>query len=104
MAITPNGLGEAAVGMGVEEDDRRSNEDGAEGGVMSHERRSTEGIIADGESRSDDKGKRGVEASASTASIASLTGRFLMPIERVAVPRLAHRRLCWASAKRSVAA
>jgi len=27
-----------------------------------------------------------------------------MPVERVTVPLLAHRRLCWAPAKRSVAA
>ena len=71
---------------------------------MSHYCQSTDDIIGDGESRSDDKGKREVESSASTASIASLTGRFLMPIERVAVPLLAHYRLRWAPAKRSVAA
>ena len=37
--------------------------------MMSHERHSTDGIIADGESRSDDKGKRGVEGCMTTASI-----------------------------------
>src|SRR5215831_8119530 len=79
--------------MGVEGDVRSSDEDGAEGGAMSHERYATEGIIADGESRGDEKGKRGVEACASTASIASPTGRFVMPFERVTVPLLAHRRL-----------
>ena len=102
IAINRSAPGEAAVGMGVEEDDRRSDEDGAEGGVMSYDRHSTDGIIADVVGRSDDEGKRGIEAYASTASIASLTGRFVMPIERVAVPLLAHCRLCWAPAKRSV--
>ena len=71
---------------------------------MSYDRHSTEGIIADGESRSDKKGKREVESSASTASIASPTGRFVMPVLRVAVFLLAHRRLCWAPANRSVSA
>ena len=89
--------------MGVEGDVRRSDEDGAEGGVMSHERRTKEGIIANFSGMIDDKSKREVEASASTASIASLTGRFVMPVERVAVPLLAHCRFCWAPAKRSVA-
>jgi hypothetical protein len=102
MVINRNGPGEAAVGMGVEWDVRRSDEDGAEGGVMSYDRQFTDGILAAGESRIDDEDKRGIEAYASTAFIASPTGRFLMPVERVTVPLLAHRRLCWAPAKRSV--
>jgi hypothetical protein len=104
MVITPNGPGGTAVGIGVEGDDRSSDEDGAERGVMSHERHSTDDIIADGESRSDDKGKREVESYVSTASLASAAGLFVMPIEWVAVPLFAHRRLCWAPAKRSVVA
>jgi len=91
-------------GNGCGGDLRSSDEDGAEGGVMSYDHHSTDEIIADGESRSDDNGKREVEASASTASIASPTGCFVMPIERVTVPLLAQRRLCWAPAKRNVAA
>src|SRR5262245_54895502 len=46
MAVHRNGLGDAAVGKGVEGDVRSSDQDGAEGGVMSHERHSTDGIIA----------------------------------------------------------
>jgi len=104
MVITSNGPGEAAVGMGEEGDVRSSDEDYAEGGVRSHERHSTDGIIADVISRSADRGKRGVESCASTASIASLTEHFVMPVERVTVPLFAHRRLCWTPAKRGVAA
>ena len=88
--------------MGVEGDVRSNDEDGVEGCVMSHERHTTDDVIADVVSRSDDKGKRGVEACASTASIASLTERFVMPVERVTVPLLAHHRLCWVQAERSV--
>ena len=102
MAINRSEPGEAAVRKVVKGDDRRKDEDGVEGGVMSHERHSTEGIIADTVSSVDDEGKRRIEAYASTASIASLTGRFMIPVERVTVPLFAHRRLCWAPAKRSV--
>jgi hypothetical protein len=70
---TPNGPGEAALGMGVEGDVRRSDEDGVEGGVMSYERHSTEGIIADAVGRGDDKGKWGVEGCMSTASVFIVT-------------------------------
>jgi len=104
MAINRSGPGEAAVGMGVEGDARSSGEEGVEGGVMSYDRQSTEGIIAKVARKANDQGKREFEAYGSTASITSPTGRLVMPVERVAVPMLAHRRLCWAPAKRSVVA
>ena len=104
MVLNRSGPGEADVRKSVEEDDRRSDEDVVEGGVMSYDRNSTDDIIADAVGRSDDKGKWGVEAYASTASIASPTGPFVMPVERVAAPLFAHRRLCWSPAKRSVTA
>ena len=69
MDLNRSGTSEAAVGMGVEGDVRRSDEDGVEGCVMSYDRQSTEGIIADGESRSHDKGKWGVEGCMATACI-----------------------------------
>jgi hypothetical protein len=72
--------------------------------MLSYDRHSTDDIIPDVVSRSDDKGKGGVEGCMTTASIASPTGRFLMPVERVMVPLFAHRRLCWAPTERSVAA
>ena len=80
MVLNRNGPGEAAVGMDVEGDVRSSDENGVEGGVMSHERHSTDDIIAHVAGRIDDEGKREVESSASTASIASLTGHFVMPL------------------------
>jgi hypothetical protein len=104
MVLNRNLRGEADLRKGVEEDDRRSEKDGVEGGVMNHERHSADGILADGESRSDDKGERGVEAYASTAFIASPKGRFMMPVERVTVPLFVHCPLCWAPSQRSVAA
>jgi hypothetical protein len=57
MVLNRGGHGVAVVGLGVEGDVRSSDEDGAEGGVMSHERHSTDGIIADVVGRSDEKGK-----------------------------------------------
>ena len=77
MVLNRNGPGEAAVGKGVKGDVRSSGEDGVEGVVMSQDRHTTDDIIADVISRGNDKGKREVEAYASTASIASLTGCFL---------------------------
>ena len=43
--INRNGPGEPAVGMGVEGKDRSSDEDGAEGGVMSYDQLSTDGVL-----------------------------------------------------------
>ena len=98
MVLNRSGPDEAAVGMGVEGDVRSSDKNGVEGCMMSYGRHSTDAFIADGESRSDEKGKWGVKVSASTASIASPTGRFVMPVERVTVPLLVHCRPCWAPA------
>ena len=67
MAINRSGPGEAAVGLVVDGDARSSDEDSAEGGVMSYERHSAEGLIANSESRIDEKGKRGVETCVTAA-------------------------------------
>ena len=72
-------MGEAAVGMGVEGDARSSDEDGVEGGVMSYERHSRDGIIEDVESTSDKKGKWGVEGCMTTACFLSSTSSMLLP-------------------------
>jgi len=57
-----------------------NDEDGVEGGVMSYDRPFTDDIIPDVVSRVDDESERGGEAYASTASIASPTGRFVCPL------------------------
>ena len=70
---------------------------------MSYDRHTTDDIIAEVISRSDDKATREVEGCMTTASIVSPTGRFMMPVERVAVPLLASSPLLGAF-QRSVAA